>query len=90
MSARLGPVTLGPRDGGSPGDGSGVGGGFGFGSAKPYGAATADATDTEVQRLLEEASDKAVRLFGLRRKSNACRCSRSTVLKRSSSGAAAG
>src|SRR5204863_6873871 len=53
MSARLGPVTLAPREGTS-------GGGMdGFGLAgKPYGSATADAIDAEVQRILEEGADE--------------------------------
>jgi cell division protease FtsH len=59
MSERLGPVSLAPRDGS-------MGGGlesFGFGGGKPYGAATADAIDAEVQRLLEEAAGEASRLL---------------------------
>jgi cell division protease FtsH len=64
MSARLGPVTLAPRDGGA----SGGFDGFGFGGGKPYGAATADAIDAEVQRLLEEAASEAVRLLKTHRR----------------------
>jgi cell division protease FtsH len=58
MSARLGPVTLAPREGSSAGGLEN----FGFGG-KPYGAATADAIDQEVQRLLEEAASEATRLL---------------------------
>jgi cell division protease FtsH len=58
MSARLGPVTLAPREGSSAGGPEN----FGFGG-KPYGAATADAIDQEVQRLLEEAASEATRLL---------------------------
>jgi cell division protease FtsH len=67
MSARLGPVTLAPRDGTMSGGDFGSGGGFGLGG-KPYGAATADAIDAEVQRLLEEASTEAGRLLGVHRR----------------------
>jgi cell division protease FtsH len=59
MSKRLGPVTLAPRDSGSSGGMEA----FGFGGARPYGAATADAIDAEVQRLLEEAASEANRLI---------------------------
>jgi cell division protease FtsH len=59
MSARLGPVTLASRDGGSSGNLET----FGFGGSKPYGAATADAIDAEVQRLLEDAAGEANRLL---------------------------
>ncbi len=63
MSERLGPVTLAPREGTS---GSGL---EGFGLAgKPYGAAMADAIDTEVQRLLKEAADEARRLLEAHRR----------------------
>src|SRR5439155_7740908 len=63
MSARLGPVTLAPREGTS------AGGMDGFGLAgKPYGAATADAIDAEVQRILEEAADEARRLLQTHRR----------------------
>jgi cell division protease FtsH len=58
MSARLGPVTLAPREGSSA---EGLEN-FGFGG-KPYGAATADVIDQEVQRLLEEAASEASRLL---------------------------
>jgi cell division protease FtsH len=61
MSARLGPVTLAPRDGG-PGDGP-QSVSFGGSWSKPYGSATADAIDSEVQRLLEEAASEASRLL---------------------------
>ena len=63
MSARLGPVTLAPRDGSS----STALDGFGFGGGKPYGDTTADAIDAEVQRLLEESAAEATRLLGLNR-----------------------
>jgi cell division protease FtsH len=63
MSARLGPVTLAPRDGSIS---NGLDG-FGFGGGKPYGDATADAIDAEVQRLLEEAAAEASRLLELNR-----------------------
>jgi len=63
MSARLGPVTLAPRDGASS---LGMDG-FGFGGGKPYGDATADAIDAEVQRLLEESAAEASRLLVLNR-----------------------
>jgi cell division protease FtsH len=63
MSERLGPVTLGSREG--PG---GTLDSFGFGNNKPYGAATADAIDAEVQRLLEEASSEATRLLQTHRR----------------------
>jgi cell division protease FtsH len=59
----LGPVTLAPREGAS-GDGFD---GFGF-SGKPYGSATADAIDAEVQRLLEEAASEARRLLETHRR----------------------
>jgi cell division protease FtsH len=59
MSERLGPVTLAPREG-TPGASLES---FGFGSGKPYGSATADAIDDEVQRLLEEAAGEASRLL---------------------------
>ncbi len=65
MSARLGPVTLAPRDGALTGGMDGFG--FGFGGGKPYGDATADAIDAEVQRLLEDAAAEATRLLGLYR-----------------------
>jgi cell division protease FtsH len=55
MSPRLGPVTLAPREGTSAGSLES----FGLGGAKPYGTATADAIDAEVQRLLEEAASEA-------------------------------
>jgi len=63
MSARLGPVTLAPRDGSVMNGMDGFG--FGFGGGKPYGDATADAIDAEVQRLLEEAAAEASRLLEL-------------------------
>jgi cell division protease FtsH len=66
MSARLGPVTLAPRDGAASGGSDGFG--FGGGWSKPYGAATADAIDVEVQRLLEEAASEAVRLLKAHRR----------------------
>ena len=59
MSERLGPVSLAPRDGISGGSLES----FGLGGGKPYGAATADAIDAEVQRLLEEAASEANRLL---------------------------
>jgi len=58
MSARLGPVSLAPRDGG-PGSVDG----FAFGGGKPYSEATAEAIDAEVRRLLEEAEVEAGRLL---------------------------
>src|SRR5207245_8340348 len=64
MSARLGPVTLAPREGTSAGSLES----FGFGSGKPYGSATADAIDAEVQRLLEEAAGEASRLLQMHRR----------------------
>jgi cell division protease FtsH len=64
MSARLGPVTLAPRDGA----GTGSLESFAFGGAKPYGAATADAIDAEVQRLLEEAASEASRILRAHRR----------------------
>jgi cell division protease FtsH len=64
MSKRLGPVTLAPRDGTSGGNLES----FGFGNAKPYGSATADAIDAEVQRLLEEAAGEATRLLQTHRR----------------------
>jgi cell division protease FtsH len=64
MSTRLGPVTLAPRDGSS---GNGLES-FGFGGGKPYGTATADAIDAEVQRLLEEAASEANRLLRTHRR----------------------
>jgi len=64
MSERLGPVTLAPREGIS---GSSLES-FGFGNNKPYGAATADAIDAEVQRLLEEAASEATRLLQTHRR----------------------
>ena len=68
MSARLGPVTLAPRDGTASTSLEG----FGPGGGKPYGAATADAIDAEVQRLLEEAASEASRvLLAHRRELNA-------------------
>ena len=63
MSARLGPVTLAPREA-DPGRGLES---FGFGG-KPYGSATADAIDAEVLRLLEEAADEARRLLRTHRR----------------------
>jgi cell division protease FtsH len=59
MSARLGPVSLAPRDGSYPGAVDG----FGFGGGKPYSEATAEAIDAEVRRLLEEAEIEAGRLL---------------------------
>jgi cell division protease FtsH len=59
MSARLGPVTLAPRDG-TASMSLEV---FGPGGGKPYGTATADAIDAEVQRLLEEAASEATRVL---------------------------
>src|SRR5579864_805523 len=64
MSARLGPVSLSPRDGTYPGAGDG----FGFGSGKPYSEATAEAIDAEVRRLLEEAAVEAGRLLRAHRR----------------------
>jgi cell division protease FtsH len=64
MSARLGPVTLAPRDGSS---GNGLES-FGFGGGKPYGMATGDAIDAEVQRLFEEAASEANRLLRTHRR----------------------
>jgi len=64
MSERLGPVTLAPREGASGGNLEG----FGLGGGKPYGAATADAIDAEVQRLLEEAASEATRLLQTHRR----------------------
>jgi cell division protease FtsH len=64
MSERLGPVTLAPREGTSGGSLEG----FGFGGSKPYGSATADAIDAEVQRLLEEAASEAKRLLQTHRR----------------------
>ena len=61
MSARLGPVTLAPRDGGAADGAQGVS--FGGSWSKPYGSATADAIDNEVQRLLEEAASEASQLL---------------------------
>jgi ATP-dependent Zn protease len=61
MSARLGPVTLAPREGTSGLENFGCGG-------KPYGSATADAIDQEVQRLLEEAASEATRLLQTHRR----------------------
>jgi cell division protease FtsH len=59
MSARLGPVSLAQRDGGSP---AGMDA-FGFGRAKPYSEATAEAIDDEVRRLLEDAAAEAGRVL---------------------------
>src|SRR5207237_6912583 len=59
-----GPVTLAPREGTSGGSLEG----FGFGGSKPYGSATADAIDAEVQRLLEEAASEATRLLQTHRR----------------------
>jgi cell division protease FtsH len=64
MSERLGPVTLAPRDG-TAGTGPEN---LGFGGGKPYGSATADAIDAEVQRLLEEAASEATRLLQTHRR----------------------
>jgi cell division protease FtsH len=64
MSERLGPVTLAQREGISGGNLEG----FGFGNNKPYGAATADAIDAEVQRLLEDAASEARRLLQTHRR----------------------
>jgi len=58
MSARLGPVSLAPRDGGP-----GTADGFAFGGGKPYSEATAEAIDAEVRRLLEEAETEAGELL---------------------------
>jgi cell division protease FtsH len=58
MSARLGPVTLAPRDGGYTGAD-----GFGLGQSRPYSETTAEAIDAEVQRLVEEAAVEALRLL---------------------------
>src|SRR4029453_5256160 len=49
-SKRPGRVTPAPGESGCPGGMEPLG----LGGAKPYGAATADAIDAEVQRLLEE------------------------------------
>src|SRR5438270_2824579 len=64
MRERLGPVTLAPREriAGSSLEN------FGFGNNKPYGTATADAIDAEVQRLLEEAASEAARLLQTHRR----------------------
>ena len=64
MSEKLGPVTLAPRDGTA---GTGLEN-LGFGGGKPYGSATADAIDAEVQRLLEEAASEATRLLQTHRR----------------------
>jgi cell division protease FtsH len=64
MSARLGPVTLAPRDGSY----AGASEPFGFGGSPPYSEATAEAVDAEVQRLLEEGADEALRLLRAHRR----------------------
>ena len=64
MSVRLGPVTLAPRDGAPSGGMESLG----LGGGKPYGAATGDAIDAEVQRLLEEAASEANRLLRTHRR----------------------
>jgi cell division protease FtsH len=64
MSARLGPVTLAPRDGRYASTSEP----FGFGSSKPYSEATAEAVDAEVQRLLEEGASDAMRLLRAHRR----------------------
>jgi cell division protease FtsH len=64
MSERLGPVTLASREGISGGSLES----FGFGNSKPYGSATADAIDAEVQRLLVEAASEATRLLQTHRR----------------------
>jgi len=64
MSERLGPVTLAPREATSGGNLES----FGFGNGKPYGSATADAIDAEVQRLLEDAASEATRLLQTHRR----------------------
>jgi hypothetical protein len=63
MSARLGPVTLAPRDGGYTGAD-----GFGLGQPRSYSETTAGAIDAEVQRLVEEAAAEAVHLLELHRR----------------------
>jgi ATP-dependent Zn protease len=57
-------VTLAPREGTSGGTLES----FGFGGGKPYGSATADAIDAEVQHLLEEAASEATRLLQTHRR----------------------
>jgi cell division protease FtsH len=63
MSAKLGPVTLAPRD--DPflrGDGFG-----GFASSRPYSEATAQVVDDEVERILQECYVESMRLLKLHR-----------------------
>jgi cell division protease FtsH len=64
MSQRLGPVSLAPREGAPGGNLEALGPGAG----RPYGAATADAIDLEVQRLLEDAASEATRLLQTHRR----------------------
>jgi len=60
MSDRLGPVMLAPRA--SPFLNAGTADGT-LGLARPYSEATATEIDAEVQRMLQEAYDEAVRLL---------------------------
>jgi cell division protease FtsH len=59
MSERVGPVTLAPRDGGFLGSPDPMA----FGWTKPYSEALAQLIDTEVQRILSESYEEALRLL---------------------------
>jgi cell division protease FtsH len=59
MSERLGPVTLAPRDGlflGAPPS-------LGLGGPRPYSEATAEIIDAEVQRILQDGYEEALRVL---------------------------
>jgi cell division protease FtsH len=59
MSAKLGPVTLAPRD-----DPFLRGNSFpGFGESKPYSEATAEVVDREVERILNDCYAEGMRLL---------------------------
>src|SRR5436305_4019912 len=60
MIARLGPVTLAPRDDSFVGGPAAAGG---FGGSKPYSETTAETIDAEVRRILQEGYQEALQVI---------------------------